>query len=131
MNFVNDRHWGPWGLYNRFEDDWLVTRQAVKLFLVSAVYLLALTPVFLGRIDIAHMSLWMRLVWDILGAVGAVAVFFLWIGMLRYWIRIDRSKKWIRRLSFVVLLLGFWYGACLYCFAVYTPQVLRKERPEI
>jgi hypothetical protein len=70
----------------------------------------------------------MKLFWNSLGAVGAVAIFFLWLGMLRFWIRVDPSNKWTKRLSLVVPVLGFWYGACLYYFAVYLAQMLRKER---
>lgn len=118
---------GPWGLLNLFRDDWLITRQATKLFFVCTIFVLALTPVFLGKIDPSHMPFWARLSLSFFGVVGTIALFFVWIGMLKYWIRIDQSGKWSRRLSLAVLTLGLWWGACLYCWAVYLPQVLRKE----
>ncbi len=130
MSTSESNYGGPWGLLNLFKDDWLVTRQAAKLFFASAIYLLALTPVFLCSTDMAHWPSSMKLAWNVAGGIGAIAVFFLWIGMLRYLIRIDQSNKWIRRLSLVILVLGFWYGACLYCFALYIPQVLRRERQQ-
>jgi hypothetical protein len=69
----------------------------------------------------------MRLCASLFGIVATVALFFLWGGMLRYWIRIDQVGKWSKRLSLTVLVLGLWWGACLYCYVVYIPQVLRKK----
>jgi hypothetical protein len=119
--------WG--GLGDRFSDDWIVTPQAAKLFLLCCVCVLMLTPIFFGLVNVDQMSYWARLPWGILGIVGAVAIFFLWIGMWRYWARLDRSNLWIKRASFVVLLFGFWYGAIIYCALVYFPQVRRNWRP--
>jgi hypothetical protein len=115
-------------LWNRFKDDWLITRQAARLFVVSTLLVLALTPVFLGKIDTQTMPFWTRLPWGILGILGPIALFFLWFGMWRYWVRIDNSSVWIKRMWFVVLLVGFWWGSCLYCLLVYLPQVLRRSR---
>jgi hypothetical protein len=119
---------GPSGLWNRFKDDWLVTRQASRLFVASTILALALTPVFLGMGVTANMPLWMRIPWGILGIVGPLAVFFLWIGMWRYWVRVDDSAVYAKRLWFLILLLGFWYGSCIYCYFVYLPQVMRTRR---
>jgi hypothetical protein len=127
MSFSEPNYNGPWGLLNLFEDDWLVTRRATKLFFASAVYILVLTSVLLGWTAVAHSSPWMKLALDGSGGLGAVAIFFLWLGMLRYWIRIDGSKKWLHRLSLVLLVAGFWYGACFYYFAVYLPQSFQKN----
>lgn len=121
---------GPSGLWNRFKDDWLITRQAARLFFVSTILVLALTPVFLGRVVTTNMPLWMRVPWGILGIVGPLALFFLWIGMWRYWVRVDDSKAYAKRLWFLILLLGFWYGSCLYCYFVYLPQVMRRSRSQ-
>jgi hypothetical protein len=119
---------GPSGLWNRFKDDWLITRQASSLFLASTILALALTPAFLGTGVTANVPLWMRIPWGILGIVGPLAVCFLWLGMWRYWVRIDDSAAYAKRLWFVILLLGFWYGSCLYCYFVYLPQVMRTRR---
>jgi hypothetical protein len=72
------------------------------------------------------MSFWSRLPWGILGVLGPVAIFFLWFGMWRYWVRIDRTAGWERRKWFIVLLVGFWWGSCLYCMLVYLPQIYGK-----
>lgn len=111
-----------------FEDTWLVTRQASILFMVSTLFVIALTPVLLGRIDTQAMSFWARLPIGILGLVGPVALFFLWFGVWRYWVRIDNAGKWVKRIWFLVLLVGFWWGSCLYYFVVYLPQVFRRTR---
>lgn len=118
-------------LWNRFKDDWLITGQAARLFLLSTVLVLALTPVFLGWVDTTKMSFWMRLPWGILGVVGPVAIFFLWFGMWRYWVRLDDSKVAAKRAWFLVLLLGFWWGSCLYYFFVYHPQATQRGRAEV
>ena len=113
-----------------FKGEWLITRQAARLFFASTFLVLALTPVFLGRGVTADMPLWMRIPWGILGVVGPLAVFFLWIGMWRYWAVVDDSKVYGKRLWFLILLLGFWYGSCLYCYLVYLPQVMRGGRSQ-
>lgn len=115
-------------IWNWFKDEWLITRKAAKLFLVSAFFVLALTPVFLGMIDTNKLSFWKRLPWGILGVLGPIALFFLWFGMWRYWARIDNATEWAKRVWFLVLLIGFWWGSCLYCFFVYLPQVFRRTR---
>ena len=116
------------GLGDLFKDEWIVTRRAARLFFVASVCVLCLTPVFLGRVHTARMLFWERFPWGILGVAGPVAFFFLWIAMWRYWSRIDGSKGWIKRASFVVLLFGIWFGAVLYCGFVYFPQVRRNWR---
>ena len=115
---------------NWFKDEWLATHQAGRLFLVSTFLVLALTPVFLGRIDTSTMSFWTRLPWGILGILGPIALFFLWLGMWRYWVRLDNSKVWAKRAWFVILLFGFWWGSCVYCYFVYLPQVFRRAGVE-
>lgn len=117
-------------IWNWFKDEWLITRQAAKLFLVSTFLVIALTPLFLGVVDTTRMSFWARLPWGILWTLGPIALFFLWSGMWRYWFRIDRSGLWAKRMWFVVLLVGFWWGSCLYCFFVYLPQVFRRTSVE-
>ena len=117
-------------IWTWFKDEWLITRQAAKLFVVSTLLVLAMTPIFLGNVDTQRTSFWGRLPWGILGVLGPIALFFLWFGMWRYWVRIDRSGLWAKRMWFVVLLVGFWWGSCLYCFFVYLPQVFRRARAE-
>jgi hypothetical protein len=118
-------------IWTWYKDSWLVTRGAANLFLIATVAVIALTVLLLfGKTDTNAMSLAARLPVALLGVVGPLALFFLWFGMWRYWVRLDRSSAWTKRFWFLVLLVGFWWGSCLYCCFVYTPQVLRRTRIE-
>lgn len=117
-------------IWTWFKDDWLITRQAAKLFFIASLLVTVMTIAFLDEIDTTKISFWMRLPWGILGVVGPIALFFLWLGMWRYWVRIDNASRWVKRLWFLVLLIGFWWGSCLYFFIVYLPQVLRRTKVE-
>ena len=108
-------------------DDWLISRLSMKLFFLSALLVIAMTPIFMG-VDTTKMTLLQRLPWGILGVVGPLGLFFLWLGMWRYWVRLDDSKRWVKRVWFVVLLVGFWWGSVLYLFLVYLPRMIRRER---
>jgi hypothetical protein len=85
---------------------------------------------FMGRIDTTKMSFWMRLPWGLMGIVGPIGLFFLLLGMWRYWMRLDDSGPAAKRFWFFVLLVGFWYGSVLYFYSVYLPQVFRKSNSE-
>ena len=110
------------GLWDRFDDEWVLSRQASGLFLVAIVLVLAMTGILMVPPLVREASLGMRLLSTLVGVTGPVAVFFLWLGMWRYWARLDNSTVGTKRLWFVVLLLTFWCGSCLYYFAVYRPR---------
>jgi len=123
---------GRFFLRNRvLRDDWLVSRRASRFFFISAICVIALIPVFAGAVDSTKMSFLHRVPWAILGIVGPVAIFVLWLGMWAYWVRLDDSSHWAKRAWFLVLLLGFWYGSVLYYFFAYLPQVTRRGRVEV
>jgi uncharacterized BrkB/YihY/UPF0761 family membrane protein len=109
------------------KDDWLVSRVSTVAFFLSVLAVIALTPIFLGTIDTTKMTFWQRLPWGLLGIFGPVGLIFLWLGMWRYWVRLDNSRRWVKRIWFFVLLVGFWWGSCLYYFLAYLPQVLRRR----
>jgi hypothetical protein len=119
---------GPSGVWNSFKDDWLVSTQAARLFFASTIFVLALIPVARGMVDPARMMLWVRIPLTIFAMVGTLALLFLWIGMWKYFARVDDSSVYAKRLWFLILLFGFWYGSCLYCYFVYLPQVIRRNR---
>lgn len=127
LTFTNDDI-GPLALFRRFRDDWLVTKEASWFFFLAALLTLALTPVFLGRVDTTRMSFWHRLPWGLLGVIGPVALFFLWMGMGRYWFRLDRSQPWVKKVWLAVLVFGIWYGACAYYFFAYLPQIRQRTK---
>jgi hypothetical protein len=112
------------------KDDWLTSRRTAKLFFASALLVLALTPAFTGNIDTSKMSFWHRLPYGLLGVFGPLGLFFLWFGMWRYWVKLDNSRRWLKRIWFLVLLFGFWWASVLYYFAVYLPQVFGRTEKE-
>jgi hypothetical protein len=63
-------------IWTWFKDDWLISSQAAKLFATSVLLVLAMTPIFLGRIQTNEMTFWARLPWAILGILGPIALFF-------------------------------------------------------
>jgi hypothetical protein len=110
--------------------DWLVSGGGPVTMLFSVVAILGIT-VYLYGFKAAHVDLQglmaasppFRNVTDILGAIGAAGAVLIYFSMWFYWARIDESSGWKKRFWFLVLLLGLWYGSCLYYFAVYRPQV--------
>ena len=113
-----------------FTDQWLVSRLASRLLVGSAVVI----PVFTvfawlsGSPHIESLSFWQRLPWGIFGITFPIAAFLLFFGMWQFWMRLDHSRAGPKRVWFVILLFGLWWGASLYCLSVYLPQVRRKER---
>lgn len=104
-------------------DDWLISRRADVLFLIAVLLVLMLTLVLLSSVDPSQMSLAIRLPLTVFAMAGTGSLFLIWFGMLQYWMRIDQSTPLAKRLWFVILLFGLWYGACLYYFFVYRRQV--------
>jgi hypothetical protein len=119
----------PWGPSRFFGDDWFVSRQAAVLFFLGAVCVAFATPVFLG-LGGATVYSWMGPARDFAGGLMAVGTLFLWLGMWRYWVRIDRSRPWMKRIGFFLLLIGFWYGSVIYYALFYIPQFVRRGRQE-
>ena len=109
-------------------DNWIRSPGAAKLFFASTFLVLALVPLFAGWIDPAKVTLLFRICWTLLGTLGTFALFFLWLGMWWYWVRLDESKKYLKRFWFLILLFGFWFGSCIYCYFVYLPQMFRLNR---
>jgi hypothetical protein len=114
--------------WKRLFDNWLLTSQAAKLLLASTILVLGMTPIFQGKVDLAGMSLWMRVFWTLFGMLGTLALFVLWLGMWRYWAMCNKSRSPEQWLWFLVMLIGVWYGSCLYCYFVYLPQIVRQRK---
>ena|SRR5712692_4691019 len=129
MSFIRLDRIGPLGLLNLFKDQWLVSRQAAALFFLCTICVVRITPVFWG-FDTPRNWFWTKTSPDILGALAAIGSLLLWLGMWRHWVRIDNSRRWMKRIWFVVLLIGFSWGSCLYYFFGYLPQFLRRRRME-
>ena len=101
----------------------MTSRRASSLFVTSTFFVLAITPALFGRIDAVDPSPAERVFWGVLGVLGTLSLFFIWIGMWRFWMSVDRSSNLARKFWFLVLLVGFWWGSCFYCYFVYWPQV--------
>jgi hypothetical protein len=119
---------GPWHLANRFDVEWLLTSQAAKCFFISSLVVIAFTPLFLGHGITLHPPAWLNLLTIVLVTVGPFAIFFVWFGMWRFWSRLDTSSDRKKRFWFIILLIGFWWGSCIYCWCVYLPRVARDAR---
>lgn len=112
--------------FGRVSNEWLISRTAGKLFAASAFIVVAETPVIVvSRIPETVSG---NVFQALMGAAGALSLFFIWLGMWTYWVRIDKSRPAVKRLSFFVLLLGFWYGAILYFLYQYLWIDGRKRR---
>ena len=75
MGLISDT-WSKWKT-----DEWLVTREASRLFLISLIFIVAATPV-LFDLDFTYSSSWQRTVWEVAGFLGLIPGFFMWSGML-------------------------------------------------
>ena len=110
--------------------DWLVWGGGPFALLLSTVAILGMTG-YLYAFPVMHLDLQrlatesapIRYTSAIVGAAGAIGGLLLYVTMWFYWARIDSSSVWKKRIWFLVLLLGLWYGSCLYYFTVYRPQV--------
>jgi hypothetical protein len=118
-------------LLDKIRDDQIVSRRAVRFFVASSLFVVGLTAFLLTGIDPAKLPFWYRLPITILVMLAVVATFSVWIGMWRFWIRLDRSSKAIRRMWFVLLLIGFWWSSCLYLYIVYFPTVRKKQEWQV
>jgi hypothetical protein len=118
-------------IWKRISDEWLVSKAASGLFAVSSFVIAGVTWLLFGYNLPQNPPLTVEVLCGILGVSGPIAMFFLWGGMWRYWMRGEPSNRFLRRLWFVALVLGIWYGAILYYLLVYLPGAGTRaiERP--
>jgi hypothetical protein len=109
-------------------DDWLSSSVAAKSFFFCALCVVAGTAEY--NLDTSKALGWQSFLWDAVGAIEALGILFLWMGMWRYWSRVDSSTRAKKRLWFTILLIGFWWGSVLYYFFAYLPQTVRARRAE-
>jgi len=115
---------------------WLLRGSGPVAMLVSTIAILAIT-VYLYSLAAMHIDAqrfrltpaYFQDATNFFGMIGAAGGCLLYFSMWFYWERLDESKTSTKRSWFVVLLLGLWYGSCLYYFFVYRPQVnaFRKD----
>lgn len=115
-------------LFKRNGNSWLASKAAAILFAVSSLFAIGLSPVLWGTINIPeHAGALENVGWGLLGIVGTLGTFFIWGGMWAYWTQCDMSRPRIKRVWFLVLLVGFWYGAILYYLLKYLPNELGRK----
>lgn len=117
---------GPLGTWNKFDERWIGTRLAARWLLIATLFVLTTLPLFFGNLPSSGV---LRNVYGgVAGIGGTISIFYVWIGMWKYWARLDESGRWSKRFWFAVMLIGFWYGSCLYCWCAYLPQVIRSDQ---
>jgi len=79
-------------------------------------------------VDPLDTVLWLRILITVIGMGATVGLFFIWLGMWFYWVRLDGSAAWQKALWFFVLLAGFCLGSTLYFLFVYLPQMMRRAK---
>jgi uncharacterized SAM-binding protein YcdF (DUF218 family) len=108
-------------IWKRMGDEWLAKETAAVLFAISCVVIVLATAVlWIGLPSMSPLSIPSICV-GLLGLACPVAMFFLWGGMLRYWMRGEPASLQARRFWFAILILGLFYGAIVYFGAVYLP----------
>jgi putative flippase GtrA len=112
-------------------DEWLVSRTACALFGGAAFLGVALTTLLVTVPPDGEPTLALRVAWGALGVSGTMGLFFLWSGMWVFWKKCDSSSRWVRRLSFAILVVGLCYGAVVYFLLVFLPFAVRTDfRPK-
>jgi len=118
-------------IWERLGEGWLVSRNASVLFAVCSLLTLMVTAVlYVGVPSPTTLSTTSIVLFGAVGFLGPFAMFFLWGGMLRYWMRGEPFGRVARRFWFVVLIVGLCYGAILYYAFVYLPS-LRRDRTNL
>jgi hypothetical protein len=112
--------------WNRVSDKWLKSRTASLLFAISTVVILAMTAIWFDYVHLSEDVFIQNLFLAVAGVLSVASIVFLWGGMWSYWLKCDDSKRILRKITFVFLLLGFWYGAIVYYLVVYLPAVRRE-----
>ena len=114
---------------------WVVTGTGPLVMLLSAIAIMSVTAYLyvLGALHfndyrLQHSSALLRDGTNLLGMLGAVGGVIIYFSMWFYWAQIDRSRRNTKRFWFFVLLLGLWYGSCLYYFLIYRPQVNAAQK---
>jgi hypothetical protein len=110
-------------IWRRIDDEWLVSRSASAFFALSSLVIVGMTVVVFANVEPQALGPAGDTLLGTGGVFAAVGVFFLWGGMWRYWMRCDSSSLVARRVWFLALAVGLWYGAILYYVFVYLPHV--------
>ena len=111
-------------LWNLIGDQWLISKAAVRIFAIAAS-LAVVVPALVYLDMVRDTGALSQVFWATAGVLTALSIFFLWSGMWRFWNKFDQSSRVARRIWFLVVLFGFWYGTVLYFIFVYLRQSSR------
>lgn len=111
---------------------WLLSERASGLFLLSSVVVLTTGFLVVVLSELPRFTVTRELTANpafylplaVILSANALCAVFLLVGMLRYWMRFDDSRRFVKLLwlgSFVAL---GWYSMSIYYFLVY-----RRQRP--
>jgi hypothetical protein len=109
-------------IWRRIDDEWIVSKSASLFFALSVFFIVGMTVVIFANIESRTLGSMGNTLLGIGGVSAALGVFFLWGGMWRHWIRYNFSSLAARRIWFLALVVGVWYGAILYYALVYLPS---------
>ncbi len=117
------------------KEEWLVWGNGPRVMFCSACAMVAVGALFWlteasdGALDRAvAASKFLQYTVATTGAVGAAGTLLLYFSMWYFLIRVDRSSKWGKRASFLLLLVGLIYGGLIYYLLVYLRQVASIKR---
>ena len=118
-----------------FTKEWLVRGGGPCVLLLSAIVILVETAFVYGfriaHADLARLvavSVPIRVLYFAVEIVSTFAYLLLYFAMWFYWAQVDVSPSSTKRIWFIVLLVGLWYGSCFYYFSVYRPQVVAFQK---
>ena len=118
-------------MFGRLDYDRLFFRwKTAALFGIASALSLAAIVLRYTEINFSALSRPALVGLSLLGAAVAFGAFSLLVGMWFFWVKCDASPRWQRAVWFVILLFGFFYGAVLYYFVVYLPEVKKVLRTE-
>jgi hypothetical protein len=103
---------------------------AAFLLLASTVDLFALTPVFLGRMNIHTLSFAVAVGWVVFGGTSVVAVVFLCFCMGWHCCKMHSDKRRTNKLLFLFAGCSLW-GSAAYYYCVYLPWLLCRHSEQI
>jgi hypothetical protein len=115
-------------IWRRISGEWLVSRMASALFAACCVLIAVMTAVLYRDDQLQDIGSIASVLLGVGGMACSVGIFFLWGGMWRYWMTGKPSNRAARRLWFLLLIVGVWYGAILYYVFVYLPASRRMSR---
>jgi hypothetical protein len=120
-------------IWKRLGQEWLVSRSASTLFAICSLLTLVVTFIlYIGIPSASALSTPSIVLIGVAGFAGPFAMFFLWGGMLRFWMQGEPSSRGVRKFWFLLLILGFCYGAVLYYVFVYLSSSRRGgTAPEV